>query len=74
MKRIDKLIKQAIHLSVSFVRTYFPGNDDGFMDALGVDPEKYKHVASDGTVGYDFMAALNDVAKECWNEEGYWCV
>ena len=41
-------------------------NDDDFIDALGVDPEKYKHVASDGTVGYDFMSALNDVAKECW--------
>ena len=72
MKRIDKLIKQAAHLAGSFVRLFFPGNDDGFIDALGVDPEKYKLVASDGTVGYDFMVALNDVAKECWSEEEYW--
>ena len=42
------------------------GNDDGFIDALGVDPENYKHVATDGTVGYDFMAALNDIAVDCW--------
>ena len=70
MKRIDKLIKQADHLARSFAQLFFPGNDDGFIDALGVYPERYKHVASDGTVGYDFMAALNDVAKECWSEEG----
>lgn len=69
MKRIDKLIKKAVHLAGGFVKTLLPGNDDGFMDALGVDPDKYKHVASDGTVGYDFMAALNDVAKECWEGE-----
>lgn len=69
MKRIDKLIKQASHLAGSVVRMFFAGNDDGFIDALGVDPEKYKHVAPGGMVGYDFMAALNDIARECWSEE-----
>lgn len=68
MKRIDKLIKQALQAAGDFVRDFFPGNDDGFLEALGVDPEKYKHVAPDGTVGYDFLAALNDQAREVWED------
>lgn len=45
---------------------FFLGNDDGFIDALGADPENYKHVGTDGTVGYDFIAALNDIVGDCW--------
>ena len=66
MKRVDRLIKKAKSMIIKTITGLFPPNDDGFMDALGVDPEKYKRTASDGTVGYDFLAALNDIAAECW--------
>lgn len=68
MKKVDRLIKKAKRFAGRVISTIFPGNNDGFIEALGVDPEKYKHVSSDGTVGYDFMAALNDIAPECWND------
>lgn len=68
MKKINKLIKDAKQLLGDMVKTFFSGNEDGFLEALGVDPEKYKHAAPDGTIGYDFMAALNDTVAESWNE------
>lgn len=38
--------------------------DDGFMAALGVDPEKYRD-ATDPT-GYDVLRALSDTAASDW--------
>lgn len=69
MKKIDRLIKGAKKMASDCVVLLFPGNDDGFIDALGVDLELYKHVSSDGAVGYDFLTALNDIAAECWKGE-----
>ena len=43
-----------------------PGNDDGFITALGVDPQKYQVENSDGSTGYDFERALSDTAAEDW--------
>lgn len=68
MKKINRLIKRARQLTNTCIAFIFPGNEDGFIDALGVDPEKYKRTSRDGAVGYDFMAALNDIAAECWEE------
>ena len=66
MKRIDVLIRKTKKLIREFALSWFSGNDDGFLEALGVDPVKYERVAPDGTIGYDFLAALNDTARECW--------
>lgn len=44
----------------------FPSDDDDFIKALGADPERYAVTGSDGTVGYDFIAALNDTVVEVW--------
>lgn len=66
MRGIDQMIRKAKALLTDATCSLFSDNDDGFIDALGVDPEKYKRTAPDGTVGYDFLKALSDTAKEDW--------
>ena len=68
MKNIDRLLSEANALLNSVVGIFFPGNDDKFLECLGVDPEEYKRTNSDGTVGYDFLQALSDTAREVWKE------
>jgi len=41
-------------------------DDDGFLAALGVDLNKYEHKNHDGSVGYDWLAALSDKAPDVW--------
>ena len=66
MKNVDKLLRKARTLLDRIVDALFPDNEDGFLDCLGVDPEKYKRTHADGTFGYDFLAAIADTAKEDW--------
>lgn len=66
MKDVDRLLERAMAIHNSFDFGLFPNNDDGFLDALGVDKTKYEIKHLDGTVGYDFLSALNDTAKEVW--------
>lgn len=66
MKKIDKLIKKAVEMSRSVLITLFPPDDDSFISALGVEPERYERKNRDGTTGYDVMAALDDTAPEVW--------
>ena len=66
MKDINRLLERAMAIHNSFDFGLFPDNDDGFLDALGVDKAKYEIKHLDGTVGYDFLSALNDTAKEVW--------
>lgn len=68
MKDVDKLLRKAKALLDRIIEVLFPDNEDGFIDCLGVDPEKYKHIYSDGSVGYDFLKALADTAKEDWED------
>ena len=48
---------------------FLPGNDDNFISALGVNPERFKIINADGRAGFDFLAALNSTAAEDWAEE-----
>lgn len=59
LKRLENTIKQKIE-------SLIVGNDDGFLDALvGADHvEQYR----DSNGGYDFMKAMNDTAKDDWND------
>lgn len=66
MRKLSNLLKKARHMLPEIIGVCFPPDDDDFIKALGVDPEGYAVTGSDGTVGYDFMAALNDVAAEVW--------
>ena len=66
MKRIDKLIKEAKSYLSSSLEDLWPGNADNFITALGVDPAKYKKENYSGTIGYDFIQAMNDIVGEVW--------
>ncbi len=69
MRDVERLLERARAIKGSFQFGLFPDDDDGFMEALGVDKSKYEVKYQDGTVGYDFLAALNDLAAEDWNED-----
>lgn len=71
MKSVDRLIKRAKRTAKS-ICNWLASNDDGFMDAIGVDPEQYKINIGDA-VGYDFTKALNDIAAEDWADDGDIC-
>ena len=66
MKKIDKLLKKAAIMTQAALIALFPPDDDGFILALGVEPEKYQRKNRDGTIGYDVMAALNVTALDVW--------
>lgn len=68
MRDVERLLERAREIMGSFQLGLFPDDDDGFMEALGVDKSKYEVKHQDGTVGYDFLAALNDLAAVEWNE------
>lgn len=55
LKRLEGAIKNAS-------RNLYPGNEDGFLTALGVNEKDFE--APGG--GYDFIAALNATAAEDW--------
>ena len=67
MKKVDRLLLKAAAAIEGFSFVLFPADDDLFIEALGVDPEKYKHISRDGKVGYDFLAALSEIAAETWD-------
>lgn len=69
MKKIDKLIKRAKNLLTGIITDIYPSNDDGFINALGVEPELYAVQLPNGTVGYDAMKVLNDTALIDWADE-----
>lgn len=65
MKNVDRMIAKARSLLCRLVDS-LSGNDDGFLDALGVAPEAYEQERPDGSVGYDFLKALCDTAARDW--------
>lgn len=76
MKEIQRLLKKAKqHLSeiTKAALGSFSDNVDGFIEALGLNPDKYKIEVPNGEVGYDDVAALKDCTKTVWadyEEEG----
>ena len=44
----------------------FPGEEDGFIAALGLDPSGYQVRNADGSIGYDFLKALSSTAADDW--------
>lgn len=68
MKQLDKLLQLARAMLAETAKAMFSGNEDGFIDALGVEPRAYAVKQPDDTIGYDVMRALNDVAAKCWRE------
>lgn len=70
-KLIDRLLKKAKILGLNMLRGLFSCNDDGFIQALGLDPVKYEVGADEsGEMLYDADKALNDSCKLVdWDEE-----
>ena len=63
-KRIVKL-EQRIWAKL----TFWPTDDDGFLEALGIterQKEKYKRINPGGVAGYDEIEALNSTAATDW--------
>ena len=68
MKNLDKLIQRTKEILQTGIERLFPGDDDGFMEALGVKQEDYVVELPDGAQGYDFLKALEDTAPLDWEE------
>jgi hypothetical protein len=68
MRRINKLITAARKMIVDSFSTIFSYNDDGFIEALGLNPSEYEVTLKDGTIMYDADRALNDSVKEAWDD------
>ena len=68
MKNLDKLIQRTKEILQTGIERLFPGDDDGFMEALGVKQEDYAVELPDGARGYDFLKALEDTAPLDWEE------
>lgn len=67
MALIDKLLKKAYRLACEIIEAMYPDNEDGFIEALGLNPKDYEIVSNDVVVGYDDMAALT-LACGVWDE------
>ena len=63
-KRIVKL-EQRIWAKL----TFWPTDDDGFLECLGVDKEKYRMTNPDGSNGFDVIRALGTTAAEDWRPD-----
>lgn len=68
MNKLDKLLSKAQELACVAMEVLFPPDKDGFLEALGINKEKYAVELPDGSTGYDFLQALNDTAAEDWEE------
>lgn len=69
VKRIDRLLKKARVIAEKVLVAILPGDEDEFMDALGVEKEKYAVEQRDGSIGYDFIKALGDIVGKVWNDD-----
>ena len=57
IRRLERVIRETV---------LFPGNEDRFLSALGVNEKDFE--TPDG--GFDFLSALNATAAEDWGENG----
>ena len=65
MERIDRLIARAKRSLYNEVD--FEDEDDSFIKALGLDPEKYKTLNEFGFARYDCNRALADTIPDTWS-------
>lgn len=68
MALIDRLIRKACKLAYEVLEVMYSSNDDGFIEALGLNPKDYEIVSNGVVVGYDDMAALNTIVPNLWDE------
>lgn len=68
MALIDRLMKKAHRLAYEILEVMCSNNDDGFIEALGLNPKDYEIVSNGIVVGYDDMAALNAVVPNLWDK------
>lgn len=67
MKLLDRLLLQAREL-LTAVGFDYDTDEDGFIEALGVDPENYRIDYPNGDHGYDMLKALNSIVPELWKD------
>lgn len=67
MKLIDRLLMQAKKILTAKHFDY-DTNEDGFIEALGLDPERYRVDYPNGEHGYDALKALYEVEKGLWDD------
>lgn len=68
MKLIDRLLTKAKEIASSVLMSLYDYNDDDFIQALGLDSDKYK-VMVNNELMYDSMKALNDSCESTWSKE-----
>jgi len=66
MKLIDKMLKIVKDMVTD--RLYSFGVDSLFIEALGLDSDRYIVTYPNGDLGYDDMAALKDSVPLIWGE------
>lgn len=69
MNKIDKMLLLAKGILIKTKAVIYPDDDDDFVKSLGVDIKKYEVKNIDGSIGYDYIRALNDSAIEDWKDE-----
>lgn len=57
-----KVLEQKIWAKLLF----WPDDSDGFIAALGRDPDEYRVCNPDGSIGFDAITALSITAAEDW--------
>ena len=67
MALIDRLLKKAQRLAYEILEVMYSNNDDGFIEALGFEPQDYAIVSDGEVVGYDDIKALS-AACGVWDE------
>jgi hypothetical protein len=65
MKLIDRLLMQAKEI-LTAIHFVYDMNEDNFIEALGLDPEKYRIDYPNGEHGYDVMKALYERSDDLW--------
>lgn len=67
MKLIDRLLSQVKEILT--VKNFdYDTNEDEFLEALGVDPEKYRVDYPNGEHGYDVIKALYEASEGLWDD------
>jgi hypothetical protein len=68
LKLVDRLLKQVKEILTAKNFDY-DTNEDGFLNALGVNPEQYRIDYPNGEHGYDVLKALYEVSEGLWDED-----
>ena len=71
MKAIDRLIYKAVELHTKIMKVIYDNNDDGFIDALGLDPKEFQKTLPSGEVvyEYDIVELLSRVEPGLWDDD-----